>query len=262
MTEDTENMQNSSSFFTFLRAAWVLWVAGLVFAAGIFVSTVSLTGGAHAWEIGILLAAGILAGGLIRGLIPARWTTIVLVLVVALGVSFFRTDEPWSRLWPVLVPASAIGVMIGNVIRHGILDSHRKIIRDVWIVNGVEMPSTDGAKTTSLASLASWDSAAAGRFVVERNEGLFEAVGNPSTGFLVHCAARFQDESEWRMLGSAGGTQETEIRIPSGTAFVPIDAVVDLDSASRALRGFFHYRGPDPELAWTSGDAVLDLKFG
>jgi hypothetical protein len=26
--------------------------------------------------------------------------------------------------------------------------------------------------------------------------------------------------------------------------------------------GFYHHRGPDPELTWTSGEDVLDLRFG
>ncbi|TFC52691.1 MULTISPECIES: hypothetical protein [unclassified Cryobacterium] len=97
---------------------------------------------------------------------------------------------------------------------------------------------------------------------MERNEGLFEAMGSPATGFIVHCVANFREEREWRMLGSVDGNEETEIRIPSGAAHAPSGAVVDLETAGRALRGFFHYRGPDPELAWTSGDAELDLKFG
>lgn len=256
-------MQNSSSFFRFFRAAWALWVMALVFAVGIFVSTFSLTGGSDGLEIGILLAAGMLGGGLIRALVRESWVTIILVLVVV-GEAFILSQfaEPWSKLWPVLVPASAIGVMVGNVIRLGLLDGKRKATRDVWVVNGVEVPPTETAKATSLAALSSWDSAAAGRFFVERNDGLFEAMGSPATGFIVHCVANFQEESEWRVLGSLGGKEESEILIPSGPAFAPSGVVVDLETASRALRGFFHFRGPDPELSWISGDAVLDLKFG
>lgn len=256
-------MHGTSSFIHFLRAAWVLWVMGLLFSVGIFASTVSLTGGGHSLEIVILLTAGLLGGGLIRGLIPARWVTIVLVLVVAVeGFLLSQSPDPWPKLWPVLVPASAVGLMVGNVIRLGVRDGRRKVTRDVWVVNGVEMPLTDKAESTSLASLSSWDSSVAGRFFVVRNEGLFEAMGSPVTGFIVHCAANYGDEREWRMLGSVDGKQESEIRIPSGIAHAPSGAVVDLDTASQALRGFFHYRGPDPVLTWTSGDAALDLKFG
>lgn len=256
-------MHHSSSFFRFLRAAWVLWAMGLFFAAGIFFSSLSLSGGAHGLEIGVLLAAGILVAGLIRGLIRARWVTTILVLVVAVaGLLLSQFSDPWSNLWPVLIPASAIGVMIGALMRLGVLDGKRKVTRDVWVVNGVEVPSTDAAKSTSLASLSSWNSAGAGRFFVERNAGLFEAMGSPATGFIVHCAANSREEREWRILGSVDDKEETEIRLPSGTAHAPSGAVVDLETACTALRGFFHHRGPDPELAWTSGDAALDLKFG
>lgn len=236
---------------------------GLVFVVGILLSTLSLTEGAHGLEIGLLLAAGIVGGGLIRGLIRERWVAIILVLVVAAeGLLLSQSTDPWSVLWPVLIPSSATGVMVGNVIRLYVLDSKRQVTRDVWVVNGVEVPSTDGAKSASLASLSSWDSAGAGPFSVQRNEGSFEAMGSPVTGFIVHCAANFREEREWRMLGSVIGKEETKLRIPSGTAHAPSGAVVDLETACTALRGFFHYRGPDPELDWTSGDAALDLKFG
>ncbi|GAA3665507.1 hypothetical protein GCM10023081_00430 [Arthrobacter ginkgonis] len=81
-------------------------------------------------------------------------------------------------------------------------------------------------------------------------------------GFIVHCAAKLQEESDWRILGSVEGGDETEIRIPSGPAYAPSGVVVDLETAQAALQGFFHYRGPDPGLKWTSGEQVLDLKFG
>ncbi|WP_461173929.1 hypothetical protein M1D93_04210 [Arthrobacter sp. Z1-9] len=263
MTEVSTDMQDSFSFFHFFRAAWSIWAIALVFAVGIFFSTFSLTGGSNGVEIGMLLAAGVLGGGLIRGFLRESWVTIVLVLVVvAGGFLLSQSPGPWSKLWPVLVPASAIGVMVGNVIRSALSEGSRKVLRDVWVVNGVEEPQTMSAKATSLAALSSWDSAESGRFFVERNAGLFEAMGSPATGFIVHCAANSQDDSEWRMLGSVESNEETVIRIPSGPAYAPSGAVVDLKTASRALSGFFHHRGPDPELSWTSGDAALDLKFG
>ena len=258
-----KDRQDWPSFFNVLRAAWLLWAMVLFFAGGIFFSTLSLATGAHGLEIGLLLAAGILVGGLVRGLVRARWVTTILVLTVAVeGVLLSQSAAPWSSLWPVLVPATAIGVMVGNLIRLAALDSKRKVIRDVWVANGVEVPLTDRAKSASTASLSSWDSAVSGRFYVQRNAGLFEAMGSPATGFIVHCAANLREEKEWRMLGSVDGQEATEIRIPSGAAHAPSGAVVDLETAGRALLGFFHYRGPDPELAWTSGDAALDLKFG
>jgi hypothetical protein len=87
-------------------------------------------------------------------------------------------------------------------------------------------------------------------------------VGKPTTGFIVHCAAKSEDENEWRILGALGGGGETEIRILSGAAYAPSGVVVNLEAAKAALLGFFHYRGPDPALEWTSGGQVLDLKFG
>ena len=138
----------------------------------------------------------------------------------------------------------------------------QKALRDVWVFNGAEEQRTESAKAVSLAALSSWDSAMSGRYIVERHEGLFEAMGNPVTGFIVHCAANFQEESQWRVLGSIVGKDETEIRIPSGPAFAPSGVVVDLETAKAAWLGFFHYRAPDPGLTWTSGEQVLDLKFG
>jgi hypothetical protein len=151
--------------------------------------------------------------------------------------------------------------MVGNIVRLALSDSSRGVLRDVWVINGAEDLQTDSAKATSLAALSSWDSAEAGRFFVERNAALFEAMGSPETGFIVHCTANFQDESEWRVLGAIS-EEETQIRLPSGPAHVPSGLVVDLETAGRALFGFFHHRGPDPELTWTSGEDVLDLRFG
>lgn len=87
-------------------------------------------------------------------------------------------------------------------------------------------------------------------------------MGNPVTGIIVHRAADLPDESQWRVLGSILGNAETEIRFPSCLRIAPSGAVVDSETAKAALLGFFHYRGPDPELTWTSGEQVLDLKSG
>ncbi|TFC92838.1 hypothetical protein [Cryobacterium sp. TMT4-31] len=83
---------------------------------------------------------------------------------------------------------------------------------------------------------------------MERNDAVFEAIGDPATGFIVHCVANAQETNQWRILGSIEGTDETEIRIPSGRAYAPSGVVVDLEATKGALSGFFHYRGPDPEL--------------
>lgn len=235
----------------------------LAFALGVFVTTFSLTNGSDGVEIVALVVLGLAGGGLVRGLVRENLVAVFfIVLVVGECVLLSQFSEPWSRLWPVLIPANAIGIMVGNIIRLGLSDSNRRVLRDVWVINGAEDPRTDSAKATSLAALSSWDSVKAGRFFVERNEALFEAMGSPVTGFIVHCTANFQDENQWRILGVIEGGDETEIRIPSGPAYAPSGVVVDLETAKAALQGFFHYRGPAPKLKWTSGDQVLDLKFG
>lgn len=258
-----KDLQSSTTFIRSLRAGWTLLALALAFTLGIVFTTLSITDGAYVVEIVCLVVLGVAGGGVVRGFVRESLVAILfIVLVVGECFLLSQAPEPWSRLWPILIPANAIGVMVGNIVRSALTEGSRKVLRDVWVVNGVEEPQTRSAKATSLAALSSWDSAQSGRFFVERNAGLFEAMGSPATGFIVHCAANSQDDSAWLMLGSAKSSEETVIRIPSGPAYAPSDAVVDLETASRALSGFFHHRGPDPELSWTSGDAALDLKFG
>jgi hypothetical protein len=255
--------QGLPQLIRFARGAWTLLAMALLFAIGVFFSALSLRNGSDGVEIAALLFLGLAGGGLVRGLVRENLVTVVfIVLIVGECALLSQLSDPWSSLWPVLIPANAIGVMVGNVVRQGLLESRPSISRDVWVINGAEEPRTETAKAVSLAALSSWDSAKSGSFRVERNDGLFEAMGNPTTGFIVHCSAKFQEESEWRILGAIEGGDETEIRIPSGPAFAPSGVVVDLETAMAALQGFFHYRGPDPRLKWTSGDQVLDLKFG
>lgn len=256
-------MQSSSSPLHFVRGTWTLLTVALVFAAGIFFTVFPLNGGSNGVEIVALVVLGLAGGGSVRALVRENLVTgVFIVLIVGECALLAQFPEPWSKLWPVLIPANAIGVMVGNIVRQGLLESGPKVWRDVWVINGAEQQRTESATAVSLAALSSWDSAKSGRFLVQRNEGLFEAMGNPMTGFIVHCAANIQDESQWRLLGSIDGKDDTEIRIPSGPAFAPSGVVVDLATARAALLGFFHYRGPDPELTWTSGEQVLDLKFG
>lgn len=246
-----------------VRGTWPLLAMALAFAVALFFSALSLVGGSYGVEIAALVVLGLVGGGLARGMVRENLVAVVFIaLVVAECALLSQLPEPWSRLWPVLIPANAIGVMAGSIIRDGLRELRPRVLRDVWVVNGVEVPATDSARATALAALSSWDSATSGRFFVERNDGLFEAMGSPGTGFIVHCAANFLDESQWRVLGSIAGREEAEIRIPSGPAYAPAGVVVDLETARAALRGFFHHSGPDPELTWTSGDDVLDLKFG
>lgn len=255
--------QGSTTFVRLMRGAWALLAMVLIFAVGIFFSVLSLTNGSSGEEIVTLVLLGLAGGGLVRGVVRENLISVVFIsLLVAECALLSQFSEPWSSLWPTLIPANAIGLMLGNVVRQGLLESRPRIRRDVWVVNGTELPRTGEATAASLGALSSWDSTKAGRFFVERDEGLFEAVGNRATGFIVHCAAKSEDENEWRILGVLGGGGETEIRIPSGAAYAPSGVVVDPEMAKAALLGFFHYRGPDPALEWTSGGQVLDLKFG
>jgi hypothetical protein len=248
-------------FIKFARTNWGLALPALLIV-GLFAFPIFQTGGRYVPEIVAVLMTGLVGGGLVRALVrESRVTVVFAVLVVAEVFLAVRFPSPWSALATVLVPANAAGVMVGNFVRLAILERRRKAVRDVWVINGEEEPRTDTARTAALAGLASWDSAKDGAFVVERNDGWFEAMGSPLTGFIVHCSANFREESEWRALGSIGA-EETVIRIPSGPAYAPSGVVVDLETARAALRGFFHYRGPDPELTWASGEQVLELKFG
>jgi hypothetical protein len=117
-----------------------------------------------------------LRGAVWSGLVCENLVAVSLIVLVA-GECVFLSQfaEPWSRLWPLLIPANAIGNMVGNIVRLALSDSSRGVLRDVWVINGAEDLQTDSAKATSLAALSSWDSAEAGRFFVERNEALFEA---------------------------------------------------------------------------------------
>lgn len=232
----------------------------LVFGVGIFWTIMSALGGSYGAEVFTILTIGLIGGGLIRVFLPEKIVTgIFLALVVVEGIILSQLPLPWSGLWMVLIPANAIGVMVGGAIRSGISDIKPRP-KDVWIINGAEEKLKDRAQKIALEAFASWDSAKSGRFFVERNEGLFEAVGNPATGFIVHCSASFRSNDEWKILGSIDQS-ETVVQLSSGPAHAPAGVVIDLETASTALRGFFHYRGPDPKLTWHSGEEVMDLRF-
>jgi hypothetical protein len=234
----------------------------VLFAVAIYWAVLQTLNGLYGLEILVVLTSGLVGGGLVRSFVRDRHVMLVFtVLAVVESVLLSQFPRPWSGLWLVLVLANALGLMVGDIARQGIRAAKPKR-PDVWMINGVEEPRTDRAKTKSLAALTSWNSAESGKFFVERNDAVFEAMGDPATGFIVHCAASCQETSQWRILGSLDGKDESEIRIPSGPAFAPSGVVVDLETAQGALLGFFHHRGPDPELTWALGGQVLDLKFG
>lgn len=63
------------------------------------------------------------------------------------------------------------------------------------------------------------------------------------------------------MLG-ADDADVIEIRLLPGPAYAPRRILTDLEATRKALLGFFHHRGPDPDIPWTSGEDVRTYKFG
>ncbi len=256
-------MQSSPWLRVFMGYAWPRFLL-VAIAVIVLVATISATvGGPPPFELLVVLTVSLLIGAIVMGSFPAGRATIVLAIIVGLQFLLMgQMSEPWSSSSSVLIPGNAGGAIVGDVVRRGIAASRRKVSTDVWVVNDVSEPRTDLARRGSSEALLSWDSGVSGGFSVARDNARFYAVGNSVSGFIVHCAADSRDDKEWRVLGSICGTGETEIRIPSGPAYAPSGVVVDLETVEAALRGFFHYRGPDPGLSWTSGDEVLDLRFG
>ena len=255
--------QSPSYLRSFVKQAGIPLGIALSFSVALFITVFLGTDGAYALEAVVLIFTGLLGAGLIRVLVRENLVTVILFLVaivecVVLAQLF---PAPWSGLWAVLVPANAIGVMVGSVSRQAVLISE-PTPADVWLVNGSENPRTTSARADGLNTLASWDSADTGRFRVQRNDAVFEAVGNAATGFIVHCTSSSRDTSQWRVLEATMGEEETEFRLPSGPAYAPGRFVVDFETASAALRGFFHHRGPKPGLPWVTGEDVLEIRFG
>ncbi|MDM7991628.1 hypothetical protein [Arthrobacter sp. zg-Y877] len=233
---------------------------GLVFTIVAFAAALSELDGRYGTEIATVLVVGIVGGTLIRWLVHEGKVAIVLVLlVVAEVVLLQKCPSPWSGLWPVLVPGSAIGVLVGAAIRTGVRQSRPKP-RDVWVVNGIEDPRSDSAKAKALDALPSWDAGDSGAFRVQRNDAEFTAVGSSQTGFIVHSTTNSRDEHEWRMLGT-DDADVVEIRLLSGPAFAPRGVLSDLATTRKALLGFFHHRGPDPQLPWSVGEDVRTYRF-
>lgn len=244
-----------------VRYTSIMLGVALLFVIGIVWVALTELQGSYVAEVVTIMIIGLLGGGLARIFIRENLVTYTfLALVVAEGIILSQLPLPWSGLWMLLIPANAIGVMAGDTVRVGIAESKPRP-KDIWIINGAEEKLKDRAQSMALDAIASWDSAKSGRFHVERNEGVFEAVGSPDAGFIVHCSASFRSNDEWRVLGSIDQS-EVVIQLPSGPAHVPAGVAADSETTAIALRGFFHYRGPDPKLTWTAGEDVMDLRFG
>lgn len=243
--------------------AWprlTLVVLGVV----VLLASISIAvGGPPPGEALILLAVGLAGGAAVTGSLPAgRGLAVLVVLVVAEYVLLGQLSEPWSSLSALIIPANGGGALLGQVLSEARAVRRRPVIVDTWVINGREEKSAELAEASATGELSRWDSRTGGRFVVGRNNGRFEAVGNAATGFIAHCTADYRDDAGWQLLGSLTRRDEKEIRMPSGPAFAPGGVVVDLDTVSQALHGFFHYRGPDPRLSWVSGEDVLDFRYG
>lgn len=263
MTEDIRTLKDTAWLRNLAPFAWPRITLVALAVVVLLVSMSIAVGGPPPGQAWILLAAGLVGGTAATGFLPSgRGLAVLAVLVVAEYVLLGQAPEPWSSLSALLIPANGAGAILGQVVGEARAAKRRPAIVDAWVINGNEQKKTDQATASAIEDLAGWDSATTGRFVVGRNGGLFEAVGSAATGFIVHCTADYHDDGAWRVLGSLTSRDETELRMPFGPVRAPMGVVSDLQTTNRALLRFFHYRGPDPDLHWTSGEQVLDLKFG
>lgn len=248
-----------SSWSQLAKASWPLLAFVVV---GLSLLIIALYGFPPPIEAIVLLVIALAGGTAVRVFLHDKWVAVALVaLVVAEYMVLFQIQGPWLYGSLTLWPSTLSGLIVGDFIRNGIELSKKKVVRDVWVVNGVEKPQTKDAIQSSVNALSSWDSSKSGRFFVERNESLFEAVGSSNSGFIVHCTTRVEEESEWRILGSLEGREESKIPVSYGSAHAPAGIVSNTEEAITALRGYFHHRGPDPKLNWTTSPEVFDFRF-
>ena len=253
-------MKKSSELKSAVHEALALVGAALICGLLVVWAVYSELDDSYGREIVLVLFAGIFGGVLLRLVVRKNALTIFFViLVVAEAVILQQCPKPWSGLWPLLIPGNGMGVMVGIAVRQALLASRPKP-RDAWVVNGIEDPRSDSAKAKALDALSSWDAGDSGAFPVQRNDAEFTAVGNPETGFIVHCTTNSRDEREWRMLG-ADDADVVEIRLLSGPAYAPKGVLSEVAATRKALLGFFHHRGPDPELPWSVGEDVRTFRF-
>lgn len=122
---------NLAGLIRTVRSTWSLWAMALAFVAGIFFAFYSLTKGANALIIAVLLAAGIVGGALVRLLARENLVAVLFALIVVVEcVILSQLPKPWSNLWPIVIPSSAIGVMIGHILRETLRESRAQIVPD------------------------------------------------------------------------------------------------------------------------------------
>lgn len=125
-----------------MMGLWPLLGMVLVFAAALFFSAFTMVGNSYGAEIATLLILGLLGGGLARAVVRENLVSAAfVVLVVAECALLSQLSEPWSRLWPVLIPANATGVMAGNVFREGLREIRTNVptSRDAPVREGVQL---------------------------------------------------------------------------------------------------------------------------
>lgn len=251
-----------SRFSKIIRHTWPLLSFALLGAIGIFWSVSSELEGRFTAEIIMMILAGALSGSLIRLFIREKRVGYVFVLVVATeSILLAMGPPPWSGLWVVLIPTSAMGLMIGNAIRIGMATTRPKPRKNIWTVNGVEEQNAAVAESKVMDQLTAWNSEASGVFVVAYGNSQFEAAGNSKAGFIVHCTNNIQIEENWRVLGDIGSAGEIELPLHFGQALIPAGMITDMQTVRQALGGFFRHLGPAPDLEWTSGGETTDLRF-
>lgn len=125
-------VRNPPGLIRTVPSTWSLWVMVLAFVAGIFFASYSLTRGSNALVIAVLLAAGIVGGALVRLLARENLVAVLFALIVVVEcVILSQLPKPWSSLWPVLIPSSAIGVMIGHILRETLRERRAQIVPGV-----------------------------------------------------------------------------------------------------------------------------------
>ena len=156
MTE-ARKVPNSSGIIRTVRGTWTLWLVALAFAAGIFVTTFTLTSGAYGVEIAVLLAAGMAGGALVRALARENLVAAIFALIIAAEcVVLSQSALPWSTLWPVLIPGNAIGVMVGAIVRETLRESRPRFVREARKHLRSEDEGKPSEMPTAIRATATW----------------------------------------------------------------------------------------------------------
>lgn len=125
MTKDMREAQTLTQFIRMVRASWTLLALAAVFAIAVFFSLFSLHKGSNGLEILALMVLGLAGGAAVRVFVRDSLVAVAFIVLVVAESLLCQLSAPWSVLWPVLIPANAIGVMVGNVVRLGLREVRR-----------------------------------------------------------------------------------------------------------------------------------------